>query len=42
MAAQLRVQSIPAVFAFVGGRPVGGFQGAIPDSRIKAFIDELS
>ena len=39
-AGQLRVQSIPTVYAFVNGQPVDGFQGAIPDSQIKAFIDK--
>jgi putative thioredoxin len=41
-AGQLRVQSIPAVFAFVDGRPVDGFMGALPESQIKAFIDRLA
>jgi putative thioredoxin len=41
-AGQLRVQSIPTVYAFVDGRPVDGFQGAIPDSQIKAFIERLT
>ncbi len=41
IAAQLRVQSIPAVFAFKDGRPVDGFTGALPDSQLKAFIDRL-
>ena len=41
-AGQLRVQSIPTVYAFVNGQPVDGFQGAIPESQIKAFIDRLS
>ena len=40
-AGQLRVQSIPTVYAFVDGRPVDGFQGAVPESQIKAFIDRL-
>jgi putative thioredoxin len=35
---QLRVQSIPTVYAFVNGQPVDGFQGAVPESEIKAFI----
>ena len=35
------MQSIPTVYAFVDGQPVDGFQGAIPDSQIKAFIDKL-
>lgn len=41
-AAQLRVQSIPAVFAFVDGRPVDGFMGAIPPSEVKAFVDRVA
>ena len=41
-AGQLRVQSIPTVYAFVGGKPVDGFTGALPDSQIKAFIDKLA
>jgi putative thioredoxin len=41
-AGQLRVQSIPTVYAFVDGQPVDGFQGAVPESQIKAFIDKLS
>ena len=40
-AGQLRVQSIPTVYAFVDGRPVDGFMGAVPESQIKAFIDRL-
>ncbi len=42
IAQQLRIQSIPAVFAFAGGRPVDTFQGALPESQIKAFVDKLS
>jgi putative thioredoxin len=41
-AGQLRVQSIPTVYAFVDGRPVDGFMGAVPESQIKAFIDKLA
>src|SRR6201982_2989419 len=37
LAAQRRIQSIPAVYAFFQGRPVDGFVGALPDSQIKAF-----
>ena len=40
-AGQLRVQSIPTVYAFKDGRPVDAFQGAIPESQIKAFIEKL-
>jgi len=38
-AGQLRVQSIPTVYAFKDGRPVDGFMGALPESQVKAFID---
>eukprot|EP01042_Synura_sphagnicola_P034714 gene34714-44510_t len=41
-AAQLRVQSIPAVFAFQNGQPVDGFMGALPETQVKAFIDRLA
>jgi len=41
-AGQLRVQSIPAVFAFVGGRPVDGFMGALPDSQVKQFVERVA
>lgn len=39
IASQLRVQSIPTVFAFHNGQPVDGFQGAVPPSEIEAFIE---
>lgn len=42
IAAQLRIQSIPTVYAFWQGQPVDGFQGAIPASEIKVFVDKLS
>ena len=41
VAQQLQVQSIPAVFAFVQGRPVDGFVGAQPESQIRSFIDRI-
>lgn len=41
IAAQLRIQSIPTVYAFWQGQPIDGFQGALPGSEIKAFIDRL-
>jgi putative thioredoxin len=41
LAQQLRIQSIPAVYAFFGGRPVDGFMGAVPESQVKAFVDRL-
>ncbi len=41
LAAQLRIQSIPTVYAFFQGQPVDGFQGAQPESEIKAFVERL-
>ena len=42
IAQQLRVQSVPAVFGFKGGRPVDGFTGALPESQLKQFIERLT
>lgn len=41
IAGQLGIQSIPAVVAFVDGRPADGFMGALPESQVKQFIDKL-
>lgn len=41
LASQLRIQSIPTVYAFHQGRPIDGFQGALPESEIKAFVDRV-
>lgn len=41
LAGQLRVQSVPTVFAFKDGRPVDAFAGALPESQIQSFIDKL-
>jgi putative thioredoxin len=38
---QLGIQSIPAVIAFKDGQPIDGFQGAVPESQIKEFIQRL-
>jgi putative thioredoxin len=42
LAAQMRIQSIPAVFAFVDGQPVDGFMGALPEAELKKFVGRLS
>ena len=42
VAQQLRIQSIPAVYAFKNGQPVDGFMGALPESQVKAFIERLA
>lgn len=41
IAAQLRVQSVPTVYAFRDGQPLDGFLGAQPESAVRAFIDRL-
>ncbi|ARJ69561.1 tetratricopeptide repeat protein [Paracoccus contaminans] len=42
IAAQLRVQSIPTVYAFFQGQPVDAFQGALPQSQVRQFVDKLA
>ena len=42
LAGQMRIQSIPTVYAFFDGKPVDAFQGALPGSEIKAFVDKLA
>ncbi|MGR3562665.1 MAG: thioredoxin [Heliomarina sp.] len=42
IAGQLQIQSIPTVYAFYKGQPVDGFQGAQPQSEIKAFVDRVA
>jgi putative thioredoxin len=41
LAQAFRVQSIPLVYAFAGGQPVDGFQGALPAAEVKKFIERL-
>ena len=41
IAGQLQIQSIPTVYAFHKGQPVDGFQGAVPQSEIKEFVDRV-
>jgi len=41
IAGQLQIQSIPTVYAFFQGRPVDAFQGALPASEIKAFVERV-
>ncbi len=41
-AGQLRVQSIPTVYAFWQGQPVDGFQGALPPSEVEAFVTKIA
>jgi putative thioredoxin len=41
IAQQMRIQSIPAVYAFKDGRPVDGFVGAVPESQIRQFVQRL-
>ncbi len=41
IAAQLQIQSIPAVFLALGGRLVPGFQGALPEAQLRAFLEQV-
>ena len=42
LAAQLRIQSIPTVYAFWQGKPADGFQGAVSASEVKRFVDQMA
>jgi putative thioredoxin len=42
IAKQMRIQSIPAVYAFKDGRPIDGFVGALPESQVKQFVQRVS
>jgi putative thioredoxin len=42
LAQALRIQSIPTVYAFFQGRPVDAFQGALPESQVKQFVEKLA
>lgn len=41
-AGQLQIQSLPTVYAFYQGKPVDGFQGALPPSEVNAFVDKIA
>ncbi|MHA3914882.1 thioredoxin [Halovulum sp. GXIMD14793] len=41
IAAQLRIQSVPTVYAFINGQPVDGFQGAQGPAQLKDFVEKL-
>ena len=41
IASQLRIQSIPAVFAFSDGQPVDGFMGAKSEPEVEKFFETL-
>ena len=42
LAGQLRIQSVPTVYAFKGGRPFDAFTGALPESQIRSFVQRLT
>ena len=42
IAAQLRIQSIPTVYAFHQGRPADGFQGAVSPAEITDFVNRVA
>jgi putative thioredoxin len=41
LATQMGVKSVPAVFAFIDGKPVDGFMGALPYSQIQEFANKI-
>jgi putative thioredoxin len=41
LAAQLQIQSIPSVFLALGGRLIPGFQGALPEAQLRAFLEQV-
>ena len=41
LAQQLRIQSVPTVYAFFQGQPIDGFQGALPENEIKKFVSKI-
>jgi len=42
LATQMRIQSIPAVFAFIDGQPIDGFMGAKSPSELKEFVQKIA
>lgn len=42
LASQLRIQSVPTVYAFFQGQPIDGFQGAQQESEVKEFVNKLT
>jgi len=42
LAQQMRIQSIPTVYAFFQGRAVDAFNGALPESQVKSFVAKLA
>jgi len=42
VSSQLKIQSIPTVYAFFDGQPVDGFQGALPGSQVNEFVDKMA
>lgn len=41
IAEHMRIQTVPTVFAFYQGQPIDGFQGAIPESQLKPWMDKV-
>ena len=41
LAQQLRIQSVPTVYAFFQGQPIDGFSGALPENEIKDFVGKV-
>lgn len=41
LASHFRIRSIPTVFGIVNGQPVDQFQGVVPETQLREFIDRL-
>ena len=42
VAGQMGIQSIPAVIAFVDGKPADGFMGALPEGQVVSFLERVT
>ena len=41
LAQQLKIQSVPTVYAFFQGQPIDGFSGALPENEVKEFVNKV-
>ena len=40
LGAAFGIRSIPTCILLIGGKPVDGFQGALPEGKVKEFLDK--
>lgn len=41
LAQALRIQALPTLFAFVGGQPVDGLPGQLPEAQLRQWLDSI-